>query len=381
MLIPQPWPDRESLIDPSIDSLVIENLHRIRHLHLQTASVKWLSCTSELPSLTHFGFSPNPPSPNTSMYTFLRTNYPLASFSNSPHLHTLVLTGPGSYIDLNHGSNWSTITTLELSFLERSTCVNLLKLCSNVEVFRCRWHTHHARPRLLRGPIASGTPWSSPVIRQSLRILYWDMSQQTNHWELQMFRYLHIPAVQKLDLRIWNHSQVPNLREFCSRLSPSITSIHLSMLCPPSQPASDCILASFDPQLQTRELGVRSLNGLHAVHHTLQRMTDPKFLPNVERLRLFGRFPSPVAVQPSESLVLPKWCTELMLEIIQARLLSKRVEKFRFEFERLSVTWTPELRAQLRVLEDQTDGNFDIVQNDSAPDHPYSSLQLWWNSP
>jgi hypothetical protein len=328
------WPDVETLVHPSIDPTIANNMHRIRSLHLEGASVKWLSYTPRLPNLTHFTLSLNCESDREPV------NPTLALFTDSPYLYELSL-AVGSKFVVQIYAHWSRITILNLTNTHRGMCLELLALCSNLEEYDCTAPYPHRMPR------KPATAWSSPVIRSSLISFGWSMLANVNQEELLMFKFLHVPNLRKLNLLIKAHGQQPSVRQFCSRLPKSMTSIKLTMACGRHEQADSCILGSFAPSLHVKDLYVGCLGDVRSAHHTLHWMLDSDFLQDVECLTLCGTdkwLPTP---PPATLLVLPAYCSELVVQVIGARVRMRVTNEFTMRLEMIRAQWTPEKQGQL----------------------------------
>jgi hypothetical protein len=324
------WPDPETLVDPSVDAVIVGSLPRVRSLHLEGASVKWLSYASQLSnllrltlSLNHYDRSSDDEDTST-----------LALF-NSPNLYQLSLAVYSS-IDLGIDAHWSNITIVALTEVAKSTCLRLLAMCSNIEEYtvKCPY-----------GNFGTGSSWSLPLTLSSLRNFsweIWDDDDDLEPEELLMFRNIRVPALEKLNMRIHHHGQHPNLHLFCSRLPQSISSIDVQVACDLDEPVNSCIFKSFASTLQIKELKIGCLS-MKSAHHALHVMMDPGFFRNVQHLRFYKS-------NEWMRMTLPIYCGELIVQIIRARVRKKLTEHFRVSIDKILVEWTSEKQGQLAAL-------------------------------
>jgi hypothetical protein len=342
------WPDWETLIHPSVDATIVESLHRIRSLHLEGASTKWLSYTSYLPNLTHFTFSPNYP-PRVHHHHILDDLVPV-SFANSPRLSSLSICGY-SLINLDYGAHWSTITSLHLKGVETKTCLEILSLCYNVQKF-CFIEPIISQMQEIER-IGTLISWSTPISRPFLRYFCWNTSKhQIDETELLMFKNLHLSSIRALALVIWSHGQQPSIREFCNRLPPTLSSIQLTMKCPEDEQREYCILQSFPPTLRLTELWIRCESAKSA-EHVLHHLGNPDIFPGLKSLKISNCRTRPrmlIMLHPeTQRLVLPAYCSEMFVQVKRVRSCKERM--FPVELKDIEVQWTSETRAQLRALE------------------------------
>ncbi|KXN89695.1 hypothetical protein AN958_05235 [Leucoagaricus sp. SymC.cos] len=374
-----PWPSSDTLIHPSTDDIILCNLNRIRNLHLYAASPSWLKHATALTNLVDFSFTCNrdiPKSltlpdahsgvnnnnPMNNVITFGLPDspprlivYSLASFTASHHLRKIAMRG-GTFIDLCIGPHWEKITTLNLIRVERSTCIELLALCTNLEVYHCDPMEDYHRGDRINGRVDMRTFWNSPVTRPQLSTFIWDGMRRSDYYEDLVFRNLHLPSIRELRIAPWSSRQDSPMFEFCRRLPPSISSISLELNCESDSENHQCFLESLNHILDVEELEISCMGNNNVANHTFAYMSNGDFLPKVKRFKFIGfALPSPVRGK-GPKLPLPAPAGEQIVRIIQERVAERDVKGFLILLENVTVGWTEEDLNQLTAIKAEANG-------------------------
>jgi hypothetical protein len=260
------WFNATSFIHPHIDDLLIANLYRMKELHLENASTKWLASMQKLPSIQSFryrgGFGPY-------------QGAPVISFANSHRLSELYLTD-WPLINVVAG-NFTQITTITLESMEIAACAGLLAVCTNLVEYRSRAPKHPKYSSWL-----TYQPWRTPVILERLEVFEWDMSSDDDLGLVQvaMFRYLRLPALRSLQLHTYKHCRHTSVQQFCKRLPTSLSTLNLSIGCG-DESGDVCLITNFSPECQVKELRLCSYGDRAFILHTFNWLEDPKHFPKL----------------------------------------------------------------------------------------------------
>ncbi|KAF5350521.1 hypothetical protein D9756_008533 [Leucocoprinus leucothites] len=262
-------------IDPTIDGTLTANLYRIRGLHLENASTRWLEYTPQLSSIESFRFKGK-----MSPYQ----GAPVISFAESHHLSELSLT---DWSNINLGSgNLAHLTTIALESMEVTVCVSLLATCPNLVEYRCRSPKHPSVSSYF-----SYQPWNAVVTLKHLRVFEWEITEHDTLAPVEgaMFRYLHLPTLLSLRLYTRQYCRHPSVHLFCKHLPISLTRLHLSLHCG-SEPEDTCLINSFPHDCDVRVLTLHSCGCLRSLEHVLKALEDIKRFPMLTHMVIDDKF-------------------------------------------------------------------------------------------
>ncbi len=196
-----PWPDSNTLIHHTVDKAIIIGLPRVRELHLERASQKWIAYTPRMSQLISFSYTSN---------AGPRADSPIMSFPDSRRLQKLVLTN-WLAIEIRYAI-WTDLSILVLDSMEVNVCVGLLTECHNLVEFRCK-----TPKTLLASSWTPRRPWKSQVTRTYLEVFEWDMPRYgiPDLVEMSMLLFINLPALRSLRFNAAKHSQLSGVRAFC----------------------------------------------------------------------------------------------------------------------------------------------------------------------
>lgn len=330
------WPRFDTLIHHTIDNILLANFHRIRLLHLEKASLKWISAAPKLTQIESFRFSRNPT---------LNFVPPVLSFPNTRHLHELTIFDWPS-IDVK-SKGWRSLTTLILESIEINVCVGLLAECTKLVEFRCRSPKNLGVSSWF--PLCQ--PWEARVTRESLETFEWSMPHtgRPGRVELSMLQFIHMPVLQSLKIGVFRHSQYNAVRVFFQRLPTTLSSLYLSMICDNTETQDHCLFKYIPIDCVVDEMTFCITCGsTNVLAHAFSWLEDPTHFPKLKRMTVES---APCTTRNNlrnnfrNNLMLPSSFAQLIHKMIASRV--PPLPEFCMKFFWITVDWPSDVRDAL----------------------------------